>query len=92
MLPNVARTGKCVFPVNHPCLVLGVPAPQLAAVWLARFMPVFMYFHWFQLCFRALVFAHLIPHFRPYPHVTLEVHPGIGNLNCLSLALFLKAV
>ena len=31
-----------------------------------------------------------IPHFRPYSHVTLEFHPGIGNLHCLSLALFFK--
>ena len=34
----------------------------------------------------------LSTHFRPYSHVTLEFHPGIGNLHCLSLALFLKAV
>ena len=34
----------------------------------------------------------LIPHFRPYSHVTVEFHPGIGNLHCLSLALVLKAV
>ena len=34
----------------------------------------------------------LSTHFRPYSQVTLEVHPGTGNLHCLSLALFLKAV
>ena len=34
----------------------------------------------------------LSTHFRPYSHVTLEFHSGIGNLHCLSLALFLKAV
>ena len=35
---------------------------------------------------------YLSTHFRPYSHVTLEFHPGIGNLHCLSLALFLKDV
>ena len=54
------------------------------------------YFDVFQLflaspcaSFRSL---DLSTHFRPYSHVTLEFHPGIGNLHCLSLALFLKAI
>ena len=41
------RSGT-VFSPKDPCLVLGAPAPQLVAVWSARFMRALMYFHCFS--------------------------------------------
>ena len=93
MLPKVARTGKMrlfaelsYFGAWSPCApacscVVGHSRACLDVCSLVLA----------SLCasFRSL---DLSTHFRPYSHVTLEFHPGIGNLHCLSLALFLKAV
>ena len=93
MLPNVARTGKMrlfaslsFFGAWSPC----APACSCVIGHIRACFDVFsLVLASSSASFRSL---DLIPHFRPYSHVTLEFHPGIENLHCLSLTLFLKAV
>ena len=73
--------------------MLGVPAPQLVSYVVGL---ICAYFDVFSLVLASssasFCCLDLSTHFRPYSHVTLEFHSEIGNLHCLSLALFLKAV
>ena len=93
MLPKVARTGKMrlfallsFFGSWSPC------APAYSCV----VRHIHAYFEVFALVLASssagLRSLDLSTHFRPHSQVTLEFHPGIGNLHCLSLALFLKVM